>query len=309
MSRQGTATYRNVAVLRPGAFTDMYGRRVEFSVADLATLAGVYDPDYSAAAVNLDHREHGPALGVVSDLRWDGEFLRADVTAVPAAVAALIDAGRLPFRSAEVYADLDGRGPYLRGVALLGARPPAVKGLPAWPRRSPAVDGAVAATTKTMQPNFFHIITEVRMPHDVSITNPPDQPVPTDAHRLAEENHRLAEENRRLRRTELRREVTAFLGELRDGGQLTPAMEQAGLEEALLCAREQGVGVEFPDGRNVPLSGVLSEVLRALPVSYHAQPMLDTEPGATGELTGDERAVATALGLTDEEYLDIRAAH
>ena len=37
--------------------------------------------------------------------------------------------GRFRNRSVSLYGDLDGRGPYLRHVGLLGATPPAVKGM------------------------------------------------------------------------------------------------------------------------------------------------------------------------------------
>jgi hypothetical protein len=139
------ANYRRVAILRPGEFIDRSGRPAAFSAADLARIADSYDPRYHSAPVNIDHAEHGPALGVVGDLVFDGEHLLADLTNVPSPVAADLDAGRYPFRSAEVYRDLEGRGPYLRAVALLGARPPAVKGLPPLPAREQPAPGAAAA--------------------------------------------------------------------------------------------------------------------------------------------------------------------
>lgn len=324
MTENTTADYRRVPILRPGDYTDMHGRRVTFSPADLARIAENYDPRYSAATVNIDHAEQGPALGVVGDVVFDGEYLCADLTNVPSALAREIDAGRYPFRSAEVYADLDGRGLYLRAVALLGARPPAVKGLPGWPAREPAEASAtrfaegtpgpdaalvplqqrLQRNTQGNQPHIFHIISEVRMPHETT-TLIPDQPPANDAHRLAEENHRLAEENRRLRRSERRREISVFLAELRDNGQLTPAMEQAGLEEALLSASEQPVSVVFPDGRQAPLRAVLGEVFRALPVSFGAQQLTERDVAAV-ELSADERSIAASLGLTEQEYAEIK---
>jgi hypothetical protein len=128
-------TYRQVAILRPGSFTDDRGRRVRFTEAGLERLADSYDPAYHCAPVNLEHRDEGPAGGYVAGLAYRGGMLYADLAGVPSELAAQIDAGRYPFRSAEVYAALDGRGPYLRAVALLGARPPAVKGLPPMPHR------------------------------------------------------------------------------------------------------------------------------------------------------------------------------
>jgi phage I-like protein len=126
-------------------------------------------------------------------------------------------------------------------------------------------------------------------------------PAADETIRLAEENHRLAEENRRLRQTERRREVAYFLAELRDSGQLTPAIERAGVEDALIAAEEQPLSVTLPDGRTVPLSAVLKELLRALPVAY---PQGELAPAAATApaLTPEELAVAQALGLSAEEY-------
>ena len=144
------------------------------------------------------------------------------------------------------------------------------------------------------------------MPHE-TIDTTPDRTGAPEALRLAEEHHRLAEENRRLKRSERRREIGVFLAELREGGQLTPAMEQAGLEEALLSIREQPVSVTFPDGRQAPLSAVLGEVLRALPAGYCAgESAMGTE--AEPVLSADERGIAGALGLSDREFAEIRAS-
>lgn len=340
-----TATYRRVAILRPGEYMDMTGQRVVFSIADLARIAENYDPAYHAAPVNIDHAADGPALGVISDLSWDGGFLSADIARVPPDVADDIDAGRYPFRSAEVYADLEGRGPYLRAVALLGARPPAVKGLPAMPLReankaivpsgaavpgrhyvtkngghggpphlngqSPRVQKAISQRRGQQAPRIIHIISEVYMSQDKanrSLDNSSSAdavPADGDAVRLAEENQRLAEENRRLKRAEHRRSVACFLAELRDLGKLTPAMEQAGLGEALVTSEEQQIVVALGEGRQLPLSEVLREVLKALPISYGTSEL--APPGELlPELSPEEREIAAQLGLSEQEYAEIK---
>lgn len=118
---------------------------------------------------------------------------------------------------------------------------------------------------------------------------------------ITDETIRLAEENRRLRQTERRREVAYFLAELCDTGQLTPAIERAGVEDALVAAEEQPLSVTLPDGRTVPLSAVLKELLRALPVAYPQGELAPAAPAAT-TLSPEELAVAQALGLSAEEY-------
>lgn len=326
------ANYRRVAILKPGEFVDRSGQPAAFSAADLARIAESYDPLYHSAPVNIDHAEHGPALGVVGDLVFDGEHLLADLTNVPSPVAADLDAGRYPFRSAEIYRDLEGRGPYLRAVALLGARPPAVKGLPPLPARErpkpsqagqapqPA-RGAALQQGKRKEPQIIHILTEVCMPTNndesaVAAAKPAGAetaaPAEPDAVRLAEENRRLAKENRRLRRGELQRDVDCFLEGLRRRGQLTPAMELAGVEEALLLSEEQPATVELADGRQLSLGSLLREVLSALPVCCPATAAAysavagNGASGAPVSLSEDERDIARQLGLSEDEFREIK---
>lgn len=128
--------------------------------------------------------------------------------------------------------------------------------------------------------------------------------------RLAQENQRLCAENRRLRQNERRREVNLFLSELRESGQLTPAMEQAGIEEALLAAEEHGPGVVFADGRNAPMAAVLRMLLKSLPVlgsqedysASFAAPLAQPTP----LLSAEEERIAAQLGLSAAEFAALR---
>lgn len=140
---------------------------------------------------------------------------------------------------------------------------------------------------------------------------------PSDVEGLAEENARLIAENRELKAEQQARQAAAFLCELRAGGQLTPAMEQAGLAQALSAAEAQPVEVSLPGGRTLPLGDVLREILRTLPaLCPQAGSALSAlgEPGAPGSteagagLSATEREVAAKLGLTDQEYAEIKSA-
>jgi hypothetical protein len=398
-------TYRSVAILRPGVFIDANGNSVSFTDESLQRIADNYDPAYHCAVLNLDHNETGPAQGIVSDLTWDGVHLLADLTGVPPELSQALGAGRYPCRSAEVYADLDGRGPYLRAVALLGARPPAVKGLPPMPQaesscqltvgscqqkqlsvascqpdryacsymaqRSGLITDNCQLTTPSIHlrsndilsarptprtPHIITVFTEVSMPVNdeqqdsvlaepaippeaqasgpVSTSEPaapappmlqapaapgPLTPVPADTVppsvaesqtiRLAEENQRLqadairlAEENRLLKFAQRQREVRFFLAELRSAGQLTPALERAGVEQALLAAGELPLSVTLPGRSAVPLAELLRELLKALPVSFTFGETAPTTSATAPAFTADDQAVMAALGLSAEEY-------
>jgi hypothetical protein len=136
-----------------------------------------------------------------------------------------------------------------------------------------------------------------------------DNPPAGETIRLAEENQRLSAENRRLRQAERRREVNCFMCALRDNGQLTPAMELAGLEEALFAAEEHNLGVLFPDGRSQPLGQILRAVLSALPScccteSYSAK--FASPVNSAPPLSADEQRIAAQLGLSEQEFAALR---
>jgi hypothetical protein len=186
-------------------------------------------------------------------------------------------------------------------------------------------------------------------------------PGPSDAARLAEENQRLLAENQQLKTEQQARQAAAFLTELRAGGQLTPAMEQAGLAQALTVAANQPAQVSLPGGRTLPLSDVLREVLRTLPalcpqagsaLAGLGQPGAGAGAGSNGAgrggayagaaagyagmglgggyraagyggygypagapfaeprygLSPTEREVAAKLGLSEQEYAEIKSA-
>jgi hypothetical protein len=167
------------------------------------------------------------------------------------------------------------------------------------------------------QNTFHNTFTEVKM------TEIQAQAGASDASRLAEENQRLTAENQRLKTEQQARQAAAFLAELRTGGQLTPAMEQAGLAQALTVAAAQPTQVSLPDGRNVPLCDVLREVLRTLPTLCPQAGSALAGSGAGGygyatpgaplreprySLSPTEREVAAKLGLTDQEYAEIKSA-
>lgn len=293
---EGTAATQlsNVAILRPGSYRDHGGRPVEFSEEDLRAIAAAYDPQYHGATVNLDHSDSGPALGQVTALRFDKGHLWADITGLPDWFAAELAAGRWPSRSAEIWSDLDGRGPYLRGLAFLGARAPAVRGLPPLPTMNSALANA-------SQGALISILMEGEMD---TVTGLQDAAA---LKRLADDNRRLTMELADYRRRETEDGVDALLGELRDSGRLTPGMEGAGLRELLVSLGSSESCIMLGEGEESSLYDCLEGLLRRLP-----QHELDTElagnseAGAYVQLSAFEQEIAASLGLSDTEYAEIR---
>jgi hypothetical protein len=304
-------SFHNVAILKAGRFVALDGTQVEFAGQDLARLAENYDPVWQAATLNIDHANSGPALGRVEALRYDGEYLRADLAGVPVELAEQVDAGRYPFRSAEVYRDVDGRGPYLRALALLGAKSPAVRGLPTMPpstdsaethreSRWPLATGPMPRRTGTV----ISIKSEVAM----STQNNVEDASRADPVLLAEENLRLSEENRRLKQTEQRRSIALFLSGLRESGRLTPAIEHTGVEALLLSAEESGAVVQLADGSTQPMADVLRNLLGALPVAVELGERGLEPQESSPVLTDEELQIARQLGLSADELREIKAA-
>lgn len=119
----------DVEVLRTGTHTASSGDQVTFTAADLDKIAAAYRPDFHEAPVVIGHpADNQPAFGWVKGLKRVGERLLATLDVLPA-FAETLRQGLFKKRSASIYADLDGQGPYLRHVGFLGAMPPAIKAL------------------------------------------------------------------------------------------------------------------------------------------------------------------------------------
>ncbi|MDH0050274.1 peptidase [Comamonas terrigena] len=122
-------------IFKPGSQTDLSGRTLEFTEADLAACAKAYDPALHEAPLVVGHPKHdNPAYGWVKSLSADAEGLAAEPQQVDAQFAELVGAGRFKKISASFYTPDSPNNPvpgsyYLRHVGFLGALPPAVKGL------------------------------------------------------------------------------------------------------------------------------------------------------------------------------------
>lgn len=96
----------------------------------LRKVAENYDPKIHYAPLKATHREEGDvAYGWVESLEFEGDTLYAEIDITPRLVEA-VKRGDYRNLSPEIYPDLDGRGPYLRAIALLGHEIPAIKALP-----------------------------------------------------------------------------------------------------------------------------------------------------------------------------------
>lgn len=288
--KDGGGKLRNVAILRPGSYRDMQGRPVRFSGTELEAIAASYDPQYHLATVNLDHSDSGPALGRITALHWDGAFLRAQIEGLPDWLATELSEGRWPARSAEIWRELDGRGPYLRGLAFLGARAPAVRGLPALPEPVLAADSGLALVSVFMEGEM----------------DPGNDSAAVEMHRLGEENRRLSAELATLRRREAEADVDGLLDELRSEGRITPGMERSGLRELLLgLSAGDTETLLLADGSELDAAQCLEGLLRSLPATELGAELAAAD-GMEMLLSAHEQEVAGSLGLTDSEYAQIR---
>jgi cation transport regulator ChaB len=119
----------DVEIMRTGTHTASSGSQVTFTAEDLERIAAGYRPEYHEAPVVIGHpADNQPAYGWVKGLKRVGERLLASLDLVPA-FADAVRQGLFKKRSASIYSDLDGQGPYLRHIGFLGAMPPAVKAL------------------------------------------------------------------------------------------------------------------------------------------------------------------------------------
>ncbi len=120
-----------IAILRTGTHTASNGQAVTLTTAVLDRIVSSYDPSFHEAPVCIGHpADSKPAFGWVGELRRQGEILSARLKDLSPMFAEAVRKGFFRKRSASIYPDLEGKGPYLKHIAFLGAVPPAIKGLP-----------------------------------------------------------------------------------------------------------------------------------------------------------------------------------
>ena len=124
---------------------------------------------------------------------------------------------------------------------------------------------------------------------------------------LAEENRRLVEEVRELKLTERKRGIGIYLAELKDSGKLTPAMESWGIEGILLAAEDSGARVEKHGGGSISLAEAIRGVLDSIPKSTSLIEIGESQGTPTAHLSPEEQRIAMQLGLSAEEFSDIKS--
>jgi len=114
----------------PGMFPNLLNP--PFTMADMEKIVDNFDLEYLKPPVHHGHPKGDAtdmSLGYISSVRLDGEKLMATMK-LDDSVKEMFDDGKLLAHSSELYRNLDGRGPTLRGLGLLGATPPRQKKLP-----------------------------------------------------------------------------------------------------------------------------------------------------------------------------------
>jgi hypothetical protein len=119
-----------ISIFRAGTHNAKSGQTVTFSNDQIDQLINNYDPGFHEAPATIGHpADNKPAYGWVESLKRFGDTLYAKFKDLAPSFVEAVKQGLFKKRSVSIYPDLDGKGPYLRHVAFLGAAPPAVKGL------------------------------------------------------------------------------------------------------------------------------------------------------------------------------------
>lgn len=129
------AGMNSLHIFRAGTHTDINGRQVTLTAADLAASAAAYDPAKHEAPIVIGHPTlDAPAYGWVNSLAASGGDLNAEPIQVPTAFAEIFNAGAYKKISSSFYPPEAAGNPvpgvwYLKHVGVLGATAPAIKGL------------------------------------------------------------------------------------------------------------------------------------------------------------------------------------
>ncbi|EBS4563079.1 peptidase [Salmonella enterica subsp. enterica serovar Panama] len=124
-----------IHIFRAGTHTDMHGRRINFSDADLNEIAQNYNPALHEAPIVVGHpKTDAPSYAWVSGIKKDRDGLKAEPRDIDPQFAELVKNRRYSKVSASFYCPESPGNPtpgkyYLRHIGFLGAQPPAIKGL------------------------------------------------------------------------------------------------------------------------------------------------------------------------------------
>ncbi|EED7270559.1 peptidase [Salmonella enterica subsp. enterica] len=124
-----------IHIFRAGTHTDMHGRRINFSDADLNEIAQNYNPALHEAPIVVGHpKTDAPSYAWVRGIKKDPDGLKAEPRDIDPQFAELVKNRRYSKVSASFYCPESPGNPtpgkyYLRHIGFLGAQPPAIKGL------------------------------------------------------------------------------------------------------------------------------------------------------------------------------------
>ncbi len=128
------ATPPDIAILRPGTYTDINGVVVSFGRPEMEQIVASYDAANPAPLVIGHPKTDDPAWGWVGGVRIDGDTLVVAPADVEPAFAETVRAGRYRKISPSFYPPNNPANPTpgkwsLKHVGFLGAAAPAIKGL------------------------------------------------------------------------------------------------------------------------------------------------------------------------------------
>lgn len=278
---------QDIEILRTGTFTASNGKDVSFTDDDLTRIASNYTPEHHEAPVTIGHPvDNRPAYGWVKALKASGGKLMASLDLTPEFMET-VKQGLFKKRSASIYPDLDGKGPYLRHVAFLGAMPPAVKALSDINLKDDGREHLIIDFTEeerkmSWKDLFKKAVDEMPDPEKQVVIMPPPPEVSfseDDVKRREEEAAKKAREEAALEFAEKARQLeaerdaslhkadaTARIDALVKDGKLLPAWVKGGLVElACTLSRADTSAIELSEGKKQPPYDVFMGFLEGLP--------------------------------------------
>lgn len=252
----------------------------EFTEADLAETARIYDPAAHAAPACVGHPASNlPAYGWVKALQAQASKLMAQFRDVGEGFSDLVLKGAYPKRSAAFYKTPAG-GWYLRHVGFLGAAPPQIKGLadvvafadqaeiieiefedapPAGADNISQEGGNEMTDAEKELQEELRQAREARAAAEMKLAD-----AEAEKTQFAERERTFAEENAKLKADVRKAGIAARLDKLQSAGKLTPGVRALGLAE-FLSGLDASTEIQFAEEVKVSQAEFVFRMLEALP--------------------------------------------
>ncbi len=254
------------------------------SEEDIAQIASSYDASFQEAPISIFHWGDGFAYGWIKELKAEGSSLLASFKDVTDELKAMVATKKLKNHSIELYEDLQGKGLYLKALAMLGSEAPAVKGM----NPIQFAEGEAESYKFEEVPAFAKDFAVDYYKAQASKAESAKSQLETDLAQEKAKSEQFSSENEQIQFTQRQAEFEVFLDQGIEEGKFKPVLREKAV--ALFAHLDS---IEVAEGEESPLEA-FKQIITEFKEQIQFGEQFTEGEGETSEYTVHELATAAA---------------